>query len=250
MLILYQYEISPFCDKVRRTLNYKGLDYEVRTMKILDGRKIRRMNPTGKLPVLGVHGRYIGDSTDIVRYLEQIEPQPRLYPDDPDLQARVCIFEDWADECLYFHGMLMRLVWPRNAAHWLPILLRHESAWVQRFLGPMMVPRKLAQIARLQGVGLETREKVLSRVRNHLDAVCRTLDRHGFLVGSELTMADISVFVQIHGIQGSEEGAELIAAIPEITAWMERVDVATGSQETARVQDRSKAIAAAQGAAT
>ena len=34
--ILYQYELSPFCDKVRRVLNLKGIAYRTQDISILD----------------------------------------------------------------------------------------------------------------------------------------------------------------------------------------------------------------------
>ena len=48
-----------------------------------------------------------------------------------------------------------------------------------------------------------------------------------WLVGSALTLADIAVFAQLFCIRGSDEGARVVAALPRVAAWMERVDAAT-----------------------
>jgi glutathione S-transferase len=42
-----------------------------------------------------------------------------------------------------------------------------------------------------------------------------------------LSLADIAVFVQFACIRGSDEGARIVAALPRVAAWMDRVDAAT-----------------------
>ncbi len=103
-ICLHQYPISPFCDKVRRVLNAKQLDYRCENISLLAtllGR-VKRLSPVGKLPVLSIDGRSIADSTTIVEELEQLYPRINVMPDDPADQALVHFFEDWADESLYF----------------------------------------------------------------------------------------------------------------------------------------------------
>ena len=41
MFTLYQFEISPFCDKVRRILNVKGQRYTIREVKISEAGRLR-----------------------------------------------------------------------------------------------------------------------------------------------------------------------------------------------------------------
>jgi glutathione S-transferase len=36
MITLHQYEISPFCDKARRVLHAKGVDYRIEEVSVLD----------------------------------------------------------------------------------------------------------------------------------------------------------------------------------------------------------------------
>ena len=53
-----------------------------------------------------------------------------------------------------------------------------------------------------------------------------------WLVGSEISLADIAVFAQMYCIRGADEGAKLIEARPAVAAWMERVDRATAKPES------------------
>src|SRR5690349_5471712 len=101
-IVLHQLDISPFCDKVRRVLHFKRLDYSVHDVPVGGLGKLKRMARPGKVPILELDGRFIHDSTDICRTLEELVPEPRLIPADPMQRALVDIFEDWADESLYF----------------------------------------------------------------------------------------------------------------------------------------------------
>ena len=60
-IILHQLEISPFCDKVRRVLAYKGLDYAVRNVPMADLGRLKRLSPVGKVPILELDGRVLHD---------------------------------------------------------------------------------------------------------------------------------------------------------------------------------------------
>jgi glutathione S-transferase len=64
---------------------------------------VSKYNPRGKLPVVEYDGKLIADSSDILRYVEERHPEPRLYPADARERARALIMEDWADESYYWH---------------------------------------------------------------------------------------------------------------------------------------------------
>ena len=53
MLTLYQFEISPFCDKIRRVLNVKRVPYTTREVGLLEAQMgFRKVNPVGKVPAI------------------------------------------------------------------------------------------------------------------------------------------------------------------------------------------------------
>ena len=92
---------SPFCVKLHYALRYKRLQFE--TVNLASPTQAKKYNPRGKLPVLDYDGTLIRDSTDAVRYLEQHNPEPRLYPENERERAHALLLEDWADESLYWH---------------------------------------------------------------------------------------------------------------------------------------------------
>lgn len=228
MITLYQYELSPFCDKVRRVLNVKGVPYRVAEVTILDTLKgrLKKLSPAAKLPVIDVDDERIADSTDIVRFLEARFPEPALMPSDPREQALVHFFEDWADESLYFYEMHLRFTLPHNAARWVPEASKFDSAAI-RGMAKVALPKAMARTTAAQGIG-----------RKPLEVIKRDLDRHfhmlnvwlkdcDWLVGDALTLADIAVYVQIECIAGSSEGQDLLRGYEDLRDWMQAVDEAT-----------------------
>jgi len=227
MIVLHQFEISPFCDKVRRILHVKGEPYEVREVPpsraVTD---VRRINRIGKLPTIEDGSRVVADSTEIAYYLEDRFPEPPLLPKHPLERALVHVLEDWADESLYFYEMTLRFALPHNRRRWLPELTKYEPAWFQR-VAPFVMPMIFRRTVRAQGIGRKPTEAVVADVERHVHALDGLVGDGQWLVGSALTLADIAVFAQLFCIRGSDEGARVVAALPRVAAWMERVDAAT-----------------------
>jgi len=227
MITLYEFEISPFCDKIRRVLHWKKQPYEVHEVSLWQAlTQLRRLNPAGKLPCLEHDGRFVADSSEIALHLEERFPTPPLLPEDPVQRALCHVLEDWADESLYFYEMRLRFGTRENAKRWLPVLAAHDAAPF-RALAPRILPRIFAWQLRQQGIGRKSTAAVLADLERHLSAVATLLDGREFLVGDALTLADISVFAQLFCIRGSAEGALAIEKEPSVVAWMGRIDEAT-----------------------
>jgi glutathione S-transferase len=108
--VLWQIEISHYCEKVRWALDHKRIDHVRRTP--LPGTHIpialfltRGAQPT--FPVLRMDGRTIGDSTAIIAALEAKHLDLPLYPSKPTERARALDLEDWFDENLGPHTRLL-----------------------------------------------------------------------------------------------------------------------------------------------
>ncbi|MCA9520441.1 MAG: glutathione S-transferase family protein [Myxococcales bacterium] len=228
MITLYQYEISPFCDKVRRALALKGQAYEVREVTLAETGmgKLKRLSEGAKLPVIEHEGRRIGDSTDILAYLEGRFPDPPLYPSEPRERALAHVLEDWADEALYFYEMYLRFNVPHNRSRWLPALTKFDAPAL-RVVARVVVPTAIRRQLAAQGLGKKPLATVVRELDRHLEALDALLEGGSWLVGERICAADLAIFAQLYCIRGSDEGARALEALPRVTDWMRRVDEAT-----------------------
>ena len=227
MITLHQFEISPFCDKIRRVLHWKRQPYEIREVLLSKAfTSVRKVNRIGKLPCLEIDGRFVADSTDIAHLLEERFPDPPLLPKDPKQRALCHVLEDWADESLYFYEMRLRFGIRHNAEKWIPILAAHDPPWMKRVAG-FAVPFLMRRTLSAQGLGRKPDAMVVADLERHLAALGALLAGSEWLVGDALTLADIAVFAQLYCVRGAREGAERIEASRPLAEWMERVDRAT-----------------------
>ena len=227
MLTLYQLPESPFCDKIRRALDWKRIPYRLHDVSMWEVlTKLRRVNPIRKVPALEVDGEVVADSTDIAHFLEARWPERPLIPRDPAERALCHFLEDWADESLYFYEVRLRFTFPRNRDRWLAILLEGDRPPLRRVLAPA-VKRAVREQCAAQGVGRKPEAMVLRDVDRHLDALSAWLAGKTWLVGGALTLADLAVYAQLHCIDGAVEGHERLVARPALRDWMARVAEAT-----------------------
>ncbi|RME73215.1 MAG: hypothetical protein D6776_07485, partial [Planctomycetota bacterium] len=119
-LTLYQYPglrpnatLSPPCGKVHMALAFKGLPYEV--VDLRSPFAVRRRNPRGRVPVLAIGHELVVDSTDILTALDTHFPDTPLLPEGARERARALLWEDWADEVLYFYVAYLR--WHTEAGY-------------------------------------------------------------------------------------------------------------------------------------
>jgi len=109
-LTIYSGPLSMFGAKVQIAALEKGLDFAL-VMVPYDSRQgyspkhpeVLRINPKRQVPVL-VHGELeIFDSTQIFEYLEDLQPDPALWPREPVARARARGLEHQSDEVYFPH---------------------------------------------------------------------------------------------------------------------------------------------------
>src|SRR5262245_30702500 len=129
---------SPPCTKVRMTLQVKGLAF--RTKTVHSPVEARRFNPRGRVPALIIDGETIVDSTDIVTARDSRSPAPPLTPVPALERAQAKVYEDWADEVLYFYLSYLRWGVDANFERIADIRLR-RLPWPQRWVVPIVARR-------------------------------------------------------------------------------------------------------------
>jgi glutathione S-transferase len=95
----------------RRMLELKGIPYRrVDLFPVISRGALRALRfPSNTVPSLAIGGVKITGSRAIARELDRLQPQPPLYPADPDERVAVEDAERWGDEAL--QGPVRRIIW-------------------------------------------------------------------------------------------------------------------------------------------
>jgi glutathione S-transferase len=218
-IVLHQWEISPFCRKVRAILEYKKLAYEVINYNGLLARKAARLTDAGKLPVLDYDGQRVQDSSDIAELLEAKHPDPPLYPRDPVLRAQAHFWEDWADESLYWFEVYLRFAYDDARARAVALLTEGRSGF-ERVLVGRVLKSSFRKVLAAQGLGRLTPARVEAKFLAHLDELNTLLTSRGWLVGDSQTIADIAVTSQLAEIARTSHLAPELAKRIHVSDWL------------------------------
>jgi glutathione S-transferase len=197
MIRLYRARFSTNVERVALALALKGLAVESVWIEYEDRSEVERVSGQGLVPVLDYDATVLGESMNIVRFLDERHPEPPLYPDDP---AEVLAFIAW-----------------------------FNSAWkgppneVEEELGKESPDEAL--MAELEG-----------RITAALDRFEQMLADGDYLFGATLTAADLCAFpflkfATLHDPEDTElfhlilrdrqrDGVER----PRLAAWIERVN--------------------------
>jgi glutathione S-transferase len=109
--------ISPYVRKVLAILDMKGLSFRcIPLVPFTAGEDFSEISPLRRIPVLR-HGDFIlPDSSAIVQYLEELCPEPPVFPGDARERARARWFEEYADDhfgrSVIFNLFFQRVVAP------------------------------------------------------------------------------------------------------------------------------------------
>lgn len=222
-IVLHQWEISPFCAKVRLLLRHKGLSFETVEYRGLKAARVGKLTAAGKLPVLEYDGELIQDSSAIARFIEARHPQPALFPTDPTEVRIAHFFEDWADESLYWYEVYFRAFYPDALRRALAVVQRGRPAWELA----VMVPAAGAMLrhkVREQGLGRYDAETVTAQFLEHLAHLDGQLATHRWLAGgTQASIADIAVAAQLGEIRRTSDLAARFDDYPALTEWLQRV---------------------------
>ncbi len=191
--LLWHIPLSHFSDKVRWTLDYKGIAHRRRVLGANYLIRAWRATRRGTLPILFLDGRAIGDSTRIIAALEERYPVPPLYPRDAPARQRALALEDYFDEQL---GPALR------AAIVTP-LFRHDRDLALRVLTSGMPDKAyetLRPLLRIFPAFYRFRHRISdARLEADRATVAAALDRieeerqgRAYLVGDAFTVADLT----------------------------------------------------------
>ena len=221
VVTLHQWEISPFCGKVRKVLTHKGIKFSVVNYNGLLATKASKLSSAGKLPVLDFDGERIQDSSSIVAFLESRVPQSPLLPKEPAQRAKALILEDWADESLYWYEIALRMGDPAVRPKAIELLCTGRPA-LERLLVGLVIKYTYPKKMKAQGIGLLPAEKIHEQLLTHIASLEELLLIGPWLVGDEKSIADIAVSAQIDEIVRTSPLAPRVLAYPRVREWLTR----------------------------
>lgn len=220
-VVLHYWEISPFCQKVAKALKFKGISFETVNYNGILGAKVNGLSKVGKLPVLDINGQRLQDSTRIARYLDDtFVDSPRLYPVDAQAKAQVELWEDWSDEVLYWFEVYYRVNDSDALEQAVAIITVGRPIYETFILKPLLKTALKTQVM-MQGLGRMNADDVEAELLRHLDRIELTLAATGYLVGKQMTIADIAVSTQLAEIiRTSKPMRGHILSRKQIAAWL------------------------------
>ena len=84
MIILHGFATSNYFNMVKHALMFKGCDFEENTI-YPQTPGLRAISATGKVPAITTaSGQHLAETSVILDYLEDLHPQPSLYPETAD----------------------------------------------------------------------------------------------------------------------------------------------------------------------
>lgn len=168
LMIIYGSSLSPFVRKVLAVAGEKGMDCELRPTGSAPGQhgaEFLEASPFRKMPALRDGAYTLSDSSAIVHYLDALQREPILIPEDAKSRGKTIWFDEFADTILIACG---------------------AKIFFNRIVGPRFLGRPCDE------------DVVREAELNDLPPILAYLEKivpgdGGYLVGDTLTLADIAV---------------------------------------------------------
>jgi glutathione S-transferase len=208
---LYQFAISPYCAKVRKILDFKGIDYEAVDVDYVERKELVMVS--GQLMVPAVtfdNGETLADSERITMAVEEQYPEPTLFPHA--WQGVHLALARYFDAGL--EDALFRAAIPAELAHYRRHGSDHEALWRlirERKYGAGFVE----QMVREHSANLSHAHKLLVPLEESLADRAFILGRIGY--------ADFALYGQLtyFAVSGS---LTIPPDLPNLRAFFERMN--------------------------
>jgi glutathione S-transferase len=220
---LWQIPVSHYSEKARWALERKGIEHERRSppppSHIAIALWLTR-GGAGTFPVLVLDGRTIGGSAAIIAALEELQPDPPLYPGDPADRQRALEIEAFFDSelgpyarALVFHDLRDAPGgYADFAAPMVPAAIRGTR--VGRAAGGALA-RTYTQV-RFRVAGTEASDRAHAKILAALDRLEDELAAGDgtYMVGGRFSVADLTAAALFGPVVQPPEGPENTAAPP------------------------------------
>jgi glutathione S-transferase len=206
-IILHQYKISPFSEKIRKIFALKKVSWRsVEQPTIMPKPKLIPL--TGgyrRIPVLQIGADVWCDSGIILKKIEEMFPTPTIYPDGQ--QAAADVMNQWADR---------RLFWSTT-----PVIFEKLAAVVPKeFIEDRSKMMRGANFAEITLMAPDAR----NQLRAFLDLLDRQLAHSPFLLGKSFSLADAACFHPVWFLRAEPTAFSHAQKFSNLMRWFERID--------------------------
>jgi glutathione S-transferase len=233
-IILHHYPMSPFAEKVRLILGFKGLSWlSVHIPNIMPKPDLTAL--TGgyrKTPVLQIGADIYCDTALIADVLEEGAPSPTLYPSGVSSASR--ILAQWADSTLFWTAVPFAMQ-PAGLAH----MFEGTPPEAIKAFGDDRAAFR-ANMPRMRAADANAAFAL------YLERLEETLGNQSFFCGTAPSIADFSIYHCLWFVMRGGPVAQIFASFPALQSW--RARMAAFGHGTSEKLDSSAAIAIARDA--
>ena len=221
---LYNAPQSTCSQRVRYTLNAKGVAFEEHRLDLFSGDQLKpeylRLNPNGVVPTLVHDDRTIIDSAVIMEYVDEIMPDTApMVPRDPAQRAQMRSMMRFIDEV---PTPAIRV--PSYNLAFLPHFQSMSDAEFQALADSKPLRREFLMRMGRTGFPKPEMDEAEGRLKRGTDRMAAWLEESGgpWLMGADLTLADIAIMpvivrmadIRLHVLW---DGA------PAVAEWLESI---------------------------
>jgi glutathione S-transferase len=214
-LILHHYPASPFAEKIRSILGYKGLAWRSVVIPVIMPKPDLTALTGGyrKTPVLQLGCDVYCDTYRIAALLDELHPEPAVFP--PTQAAVAVAAGHFFDSTLFFACIAHLFYQPEAMASAFSEMPESESGGFAQDRAQMM------QTAKVPFPTLGEARAILADVAVRLDA--QLGDHRPFLLGAEPGWADFCAYHPLRALRGNAVLGESLASYGNVLAWLDRM---------------------------
>ena len=228
-LTVYGSDLSYFTGKLEMYLRVKGIAYRFEPMNLRHIMPlVERETGTTQMPAAQLaDGRWMSDSTPMIAWFEQQQPDPPIIPVDPQQRFFSLLLEDYADEWLWRPAMHHRWYTAEGAylqsRHLVDEIMHDIPA--PGFAKRWFLRRRQRGYSFGDGVTEGNREQVEQIYLDNLDWLSAALRERPFLLGSAPSLVDIAFMGPFfrHFSQDPVPAEIMRQRAPAVWAWVTRM---------------------------
>ena len=232
--ILHHYPSSPFAEKGRLMLGFKGLAWQSVYIPMVMPKPdvVALTGGYRRTPLLQIGADIYCDTALIATVLEHLKPEPALFPEH--LKGIARIVAQWADGDLFWAAMGYTLS-PKGAA---AMFANQPPEAAQAFAADRGAMRA--------GMNSLRPGDATSAYRSHLRRLAHMLHEQPFLLGDAPCIADFAAYHPLWFTRVVNPSmAGILDATPGVLAWMDRMAAIGHGQPSKLTSTEAIAIAAA-----